>query len=870
MKKRLIPLFLCALLLTGCTGSDENSSDTAGTPKFTDKEISEIVSTAEKSFRADNKKLTLTDEEWKALLSHFGQYSAAEPVLPKECGGTAKNSLEFKLDGEEHTLDRIECDNSSYIRVDGGAEYPITDDAEELFERYCAVKEKPEPQNSQKPAKPANAVSDDPADRLIGLSVECDEPTTYEEYLAVSRKIVAQWLDSLKSEKGEYRLKSYTFTDDLNENRVFHGDGYVNGGREFVCYVAFDAPEKENTVFYAAGTYDKFYHYYFGPGVLARFRWENGVCSLIDYDEAYAMLTSGTLKSGLYGIKSADTPSYKTFYDFFYDKEYVEEWLAKDYHSYLCGYLVSHNVMMLSNGNIVYMDIGNSDIPKYEGDHVTTDMHQYFYSPEDASIYSSPVDYIDGSGAVVMTYRLGFPIVYDDYNHDGNPDYAIRVSSDENGSKYDVRCMDINGTPWEDNKEIYIPGEFAESIRLQISDRGGIFIAGKDDPASYVDSYPFSDKSNTEHHIVSEGKLQDYRMYSQRFFLPESLRSYTSDDKEVICYFWNNTAESVTAGGEYEIQRLNGKQWETVSTGKQISSVEVSSRGHAELGFDISDLADDRLAVYRVKINVNGKDVYGGFYYGDSSGVNLEITGGEYHTAARFINFKAENNGLSVAYPKSITLFRGSEKVCEADVELHNKIDSGGTETISIFADDVEGGFTAGEYSLVISTDGGEFSGTATLVEVSPEEVYFFPQNVPAQKTDKGIELTLTNGIWNKQTAAVTGVSSFRVLKDGVWQDSVYAPNFRYGMEIGYGESGTVVLESLNSGARSFFDKIQSGDFDETMDKEYLEKIKNMTFEDYLREVLRATVPEAGDLCRVTVEVGGSTARSEYVYFKFP
>ncbi len=867
MKKRLITLFLCAMLLTGCDELPENPSDTEGARNFTDKEISEIVSTADKSFRANDKKLTLTDEEWKALLTHFGQYSAAEPVLPKECGGTARNSLEFRLDGDKHTLSWIECDNSSYIRVDGGAEYPVTDDAQELFERYCAVKEEPEP---AKPSNPANAVSDDPADRLIGLSAECDEPTTYEEYLAVSRKIVAQWLDSLKNEKGEYRLKSYTFVDDLDENRVFHGDGYVNGGREFVCYVAFDAPEKENTVFYAAGTYDKFYHYYFGPGVLARFRWENGVCSLIDYDEAYAMLTSNKLKSGLYGIKPADTPQYKTFYDFFNDKENVEEWLNKGYYSYLCNCVVSHNVMMLSNGNIVYMDIGNNDIPKYEGDYVTTDMCQYFYSPEDSSIYSSPVDYIDGSGAVVMTYRLGFPIVYDDYNHDGNPDYAIRIFSDENGSRYDVRCMNINGWPWEDNKEIYIPGEFSESIRLQISDSGGVLIAGEADLAAYTDTRLFSDKSNTEHHNVSEGKLQDYRMYSQRFYMPESLRSYNSGDKEVICYFWNNTAESVTAGGEYEIQRLNGGRWETVSTGKQLSPVEVKARGYAELGFDISDLTDDRLAVYRVKITVNGKDVYGGFYCGDSSGVNLEITGGEYHTASRFINFKAENNGLSAAYPKSITLFRGSEKVCEADAGLHGKIDSGSTETISIFAEDVEGGFTAGEYSLVISTDGGEFSGTATLAEVSPEEVYFFPQNIPAKKTDKGIELTLTNGIWNKQTASVTGVFSFRVLKDGIWQESVYAPDFRNEMDIKYGESGTVVLKSLNSGARSFFDKILSGEYDETMDKEYLEKIKNMTFEDYLREVLGATVPEAGDLCRVTVEVGGGTAKSEYVYFTFP
>lgn len=33
---------------------------------------------------------------------------------------------------------------------------------------------------------------------------------------------------------------------------MFHGDGYVNGGREFVCYVGFDTPTKDgNTKWYA-------------------------------------------------------------------------------------------------------------------------------------------------------------------------------------------------------------------------------------------------------------------------------------------------------------------------------------------------------------------------------------------------------------------------------------------------------------------------------------------------------------------------------------------------------------------------------------------------------------------------------------------
>ena len=73
---------------------------------------------------------------------------------------------------------------------------------------------------------------------------------------------------------------------------MFNGDGYVDGGREFACYFAFTTDsEDNNSVFYASGTYDTFYHYYFGPGVFARFRWEDGKCTLIDYDKAFALLS---------------------------------------------------------------------------------------------------------------------------------------------------------------------------------------------------------------------------------------------------------------------------------------------------------------------------------------------------------------------------------------------------------------------------------------------------------------------------------------------------------------------------------------------------------------------------------------------------
>ncbi len=641
MKIKLLPVVLCTALLSGCASgvtrvdtvqseelAAENRSETTESSAYAETsessvyeesgEISKLVKkSSDKAFYANWEEITLSDNEWTELLSMFSKLQTAETILPKEMGAR-NDTLTISINGAEHTITRFAGERSSYISVDGKAEYAVTAEAGELFERYCDGKASGFT-GSTGESKPAN-----PEDRLVGLSIECDEPKTQEEYLSAARKIVAQWLDSLKDEEERYKLTSYTFTDSLADNRVFHGDGYINGGREFVCYVGFDTPiEDEDSAFYAVGTYDTFYHYYFGPGVLARFRWENGVCTLTAYDEAFAMLTSDSLKNGLYGISGGES-GYKTFYDFMNDRENVDKWLAKEvFRDSLCRYMVSHNVMMLANGRVIFMDIGNTDEPEYSGgfataEYATTDMHQSFYDSEGESLYGSPVDYIDGSGAVVMTYRVGFPIVFDDYNHDGNPDYAIRISSDDKGSVYDVRCMDINGTPWEDSEEVYIYGEFAESIRLQVSDSGGILkpVADENGGVRYEETKLFADKSNTMHHDVSDDELTDYRMYSQRFYLPDNLRLYDPSDREVICYFWNNTDEDVTVSGGYEIQRSSGGVWETVSSAKKLAPTKAGAGECAELSFDISDLPDGTAALYRIKITVNGKSVYGGFYMG--------------------------------------------------------------------------------------------------------------------------------------------------------------------------------------------------------------------------------------------------------------
>ncbi|MGN0402404.1 MAG: hypothetical protein ACI4HQ_09125 [Acetatifactor sp.] len=842
--KNTLAFIIAVLLLTGCNaGNDITANQTSNTAaEFTDTAASEEISidkpvkSEDKAFRANGRDISLEDKEWEAVLTAFRNLQQSEPALPKE-NGVIGDRLTISINGESHNIMQINGKNSSYISVDNRAEYFCTDELYDLFRKYCTYENKNEP---------------NPEERLVGLSAECDEPTNPEEYLETARTVVKPWLDSLKSEKGRYRLSEYTFTDKLNENRTFHGDGYINGGREFVCYVGFDTPdEDEDTAFFASGTYDTFYHYYFGPGIFARFRWENGICTLIEYDVAFSMLTSDKLTDGLYGISQQEM-KYKTFYDFINDKENVKSWLEKDYCSRLCAYRISHNVMMLSNGSILFMDIGNSSHPEYEGDFATTDMHQYFYDSEMDEKYSSPVDFIDGSGPVVMTYRNHFPIIYDDYNHDGNPDYAIRISSDDYGSTYDVRCMDINGTPWEDNTEVYVYGEFDESIRLQVY--SGTSILRPDDNGNggktYQQEFLFSDKSNTCHDDVTEDGFTDYRMYSQKFYLPETLRCYSVEDSQIICYFWNNTDQRVTLEEGYEIQKRNGDKWDSVGA-RSINSLTIDGGKCAEVSFDVSSISSDEMSLYRIRVTADGEAVYGGFYYGTKRKACLDISADNYPNGVGSISFTVKNTGMSAVYLDSAALYYNGEKLYDIDVNDIGRIDSTSCHTITVTTDNICREFSAGEYTLEIGAGGTYFSANANVIAVPAERRFYFPQKVEASKDSKVIKIPLKNNIWNEETAVVHYLITMEVMKDGIWISTAYSNEntgkHRDSIEIEFGD--TAELSFINC---------------------TFSKIGSMNLYTFLRYIQSIAQPKSGDLCRICIRINDSSNYSEYVYFEMP
>lgn len=546
--------------------------------------------------------------------------------------------------------------------------------------------------------------------------------------------------------------------------------------------------------------------------------------------------------------------------------------------SNLCTYRISHNVMMLSNGNIVFMDIGNSDRPEYNDDLVTTDMHQYFYDPEMDAKYSSPLDFIDGSGAVVMTYRQGFPIIYDDYNHDGNPDYAIRISSDDYGSTYDVRCVDINGMPWEDQTELYIYGEFDESIRLQLYSGTSILkpVAHGNGGTSYEEYMIFADKSNTTHDDVTEESFTDYRMYSQRFYLPESLRCYSKEDNEVICYFWNNTNKVVTLDESYEIQKKNNNKWESVGTGS-ISSRTVNGGEYAEVRFDIGSINSDEISLFRIKTTARGEAVYGGFYYGKQNKVSLKITSNNHPNKARSISFKIENKGISAVYLDRAVLYQNGEKLYDIDIKDIGRINSGSSHTVIVTAEDISEDFSTGEYTIKIVSGEAEFSAKTSVVNVPDGRLFYFPEKVTATKALNIIKIPLKNNIWSEEIAILDYLGTVEVMKDGAWFLTTYSneDSYEYNGNINVEFGDTVQVSFIHNSymldeIKDYFNEMKNGDYSDHIDDDKFDEISSMTFDEFAKEILNIAQPQKGDLCRVYIKIGENGNDSEYVYFEMP
>ena len=503
-------------------------------------------------------------EDGTELAKILNEIMAGGQLYPVKSEETRKDyAIIAETKNGNRTIRKVMIDGQDAVRI-GNSYYPY----DERLDRFAL-----------------DAAADDVISRLLSQSVACDEPAEDMDYVSMAEKLVFSWLDTLKTEKGKYALQNYTPTYSTLEAK-----GYVGNGTEFCVSVYFETDvSDEDSAFYSEDGYDKFYHYYHGPMVYVRCHYENGHCEVVDYDDAFL----ADLTSDLNGI-SAGTGPYPTFWEFYDDvanlKKLMKE--ATDPHA---GDAVAGSPIMLSDGQIGYVFIYPRGGETWkEGGKSYGVFDNYFSTPQEAT-YSSPIDYKDGSGACTEQYGKSFELIWDDYNGDGNPEYAIKqdaADEDENGARYEVRCMSNDMTPRSTRFDFYMAGRHEECIHLQMTDEGVVIWKLEDGV------------------MTPSKRVDDVRMYSRRYYLPGNLKGY-SDEQEIQCFFWNNTDREVSTGNSYYVEYLDGEEWVKVSGEKKIKSVKCPAYRDVTLSFDISDVPRTS-GEYRI---VLGKEkVCGGFY----------------------------------------------------------------------------------------------------------------------------------------------------------------------------------------------------------------------------------------------------------------
>lgn len=155
-------------------------------------------------------------------------------------------------------------------------------------------------------------------------------------------------------------------------------------------------------------------------------------------------------------------------------------------------YLVSHNVFVNSDRSKVTVDITSRYYKKdgvYSGE-----MRCHIQNSEHGSVsYPCAFDSESGSG-LKYTYNDNFPLLLDDYNNDGNPDYLIRTGDPEDGGAFyyieysvneDYPVHHTNFLTLKKNSDsaVFIYGKKDDSIRLDHTDMNHFFFLteeGKD------------------------------------------------------------------------------------------------------------------------------------------------------------------------------------------------------------------------------------------------------------------------------------------------------------------------------------------------------------------------------------------------------
>lgn len=706
-----------------------------------------------------------------------------------------------------------------------------------------------------------SAENSDPAGRLIGSKFECDEPVTNEDYIMAAQGCVFSWLETLKSESGEYAVTSYGASSD--KPGKFLAAGMVCGAKEFAVEVLFSVgiPSlyKESVFREPSNSgYNTFYHYYDGTCAFVRCRWENGVCTVVDYDGAHM----ASLSEGLNGINT--NSQYATFFDFLNDREAVLDYKKNGAKSDE-PIVISHNPYMISDGRIFFADIdlsADSRLKELPDGRVSAQFGDSFYSAEGIGVYSSPVRYNDNARApYTITLSRDFDLVFDDYNYDGNPDYTIKVKEDENGALYRVEGIANDGSPRASRDEIYMAGRFEDSIRLQNTSSG------------YVE-WSLDDSGNMTPSIA----VDDYTMYSQRYHLPVQLRGYSESDSRIICYFWNNTDKEVSVGGNFTVERNDGGIWTEVMSGGSVQNQSILPYHEGEFEFDISKLTDRKAGEYRIAITCGKSKVYGGFFIDGETDENYKIECSEKELPAGRLSipFELKNTGIFPIRITSAELIRDGSKICDIDVSHLGLLSEGETITLEALSKSYEG-FGEGKYSVKLCCGSHSFTvGNTVLLDVPESSRTYFNGTAEAYCENGRYFITVKNGIYDRSDASIGELYSIELLNEGEWIYTGYSAEGYY-FAVPYGESLTLVFSDI---IEMYLSNEEYSDYlreayemreeelalwlrDEQITEEEYDYFIGLEFEEYLREIFE--IPDTSitenDLCRIYLA-------GEYVYFK--
>ena len=809
---------------------------------------SAIGSPEKLSFSYGGVSLTVKDSVKKRFAAAYNRIIAGEPLELTGSLAFTKGIYGFiaGYEGTNHVVSKLAGEYGYYLLIDGNY-YPVDDQMDKIAAEIL-------PDSSS------------PADRLLECSVKCSEPKTNDDYIKAAQKCVYQWLDTLSGESGAYKITGYSPYDGGRSDK-FIAAGIVGGAKEFAVEVRFDVSgAARGSVFKAPSNsgYNDFYHYYDGSCAFVRCRWEKGVCRIVDYDGAFL----STIGDGLYGVNTSKG-GYATFFDFFNDKKAVKSYKEK---SVSCAgrgnVVISHNPYMISDGKIFYADIDlptSRDLTDNKDGTVTGKFGDIFYAEDGTSVYSSPVDYNQAAyEPYELTFTNGFSLVFDDYNCDGNPDFTIKVGENESGSRYRVECIANDGSPRAGRigTETFVAGRFEDSIRLQNTENG------------YVTWSKGSDGK-----LTPSQKVDNYRMYSQRYYLPAQFRGYTNENN-IICYFWNNTDKNVKAGGEYSIERNVDGEWVGTGVKGTVKSKTFKPCREAEFSFDISKLTDRPSGEYRIAVKCGKSTVYGGFYISSSAATECSISAeSEMLPADRTcISFSVSNTCVNPVRITSAQLLKNGKKVTDIDVSDIPVIASGGKTGITAYAKDDEL-LGAGKYTLRIYCGKYKFTGGAITLKKFPEErLSYFNGTAEGVLTDSGLEVTLKNNIWSEQDVELTDMITVYVFKDSEWVPTAYALGGSHSIvTVEFGKPDTlkfgnyaaeyledeetiaIVKEYLELVKSELDNALRSGDI--TKD-EYI-RFKSMDYKDFINEIFGIAELSAGDKCMISLN--GDAA--ENVYF---